>query len=140
MANDSENHLNLLAIFHYILGGLSALCGCIPLIHVTLGLLMLSGQFHPGHAAHGPEGTRAVGALFIVGGVIFMFLSWAFAALLLIAGRCLQLRKAYTFCFVVACLICIKVPLGTVLGVFTLIVLSRPAVKALFGRPVNPAT
>jgi hypothetical protein len=35
-------------------------------------------------------------------------------------------------CFVVAAIECIFMPFGTVLGVFTIIVLSRPSVKALF--------
>jgi hypothetical protein len=33
-----------------------------------------------------------------------------------------------------ACVACLSVPLGTVLGVFTIIVLMRPSVKALFAE------
>ena len=49
-----------------------------------------------------------------------------------LAGWWLAKRKHYWFCFVVACLACAFSPLGTVLGVFTIIVLLRPSVKALF--------
>jgi hypothetical protein len=31
-----------------------------------------------------------------------------------------------------ACIICLSIPFGTVLGVFTIIVLNRPTVKARF--------
>jgi hypothetical protein len=33
---DNE-HLKLLAIFHYVLAGLSGLLACIPIIHVSIG-------------------------------------------------------------------------------------------------------
>jgi hypothetical protein len=35
---------------------------------------------------------------------------------------------------VIAIITCLSVPLGTALGVFTLIVLARPSVKQLFER------
>jgi hypothetical protein len=44
----------------------------------------------------------------------------------------LRERKNRTFSFVVACVNCIHVPLGTVLGVFTIVVLSRESVKRLY--------
>ena len=52
--------------------------------------------------------------------------------LLAIAGRSLAMRKRYMFALVVACVECIFMPFGTVLGVFTIIALSRESVKALF--------
>jgi hypothetical protein len=53
---------------------------------------------------------------------------------MIIAGRLLQRQRGYNFCVFVAAVSCIQMPLGTVLGVFTLIVLLRPSVKELFGR------
>ena len=50
-----------------------------------------------------------------------------------LVGRGLAQRKRYMFCLVVACVECLFMPFGTVLGVFTIIVLSRDSVKALFG-------
>ena len=41
-------------------------------------------------------------------------------------------------CIVMAALACLSMPFGTVLGVFTIIVLARPSVQALFSRPVAP--
>jgi hypothetical protein len=54
------------------------------------------------------------------------------AILILITGRCLSRRKAYSFALVAACMECLFVPFGTILGVFTIVVLSRESVKALF--------
>ena len=52
---------------------------------------------------------------------------------MVLAGRYLARRERYTFCLVVAGVECMFMPFGTVLGVFTIIVLSRPSVKDLFG-------
>jgi hypothetical protein len=51
---------------------------------------------------------------------------------LILAGRFLAQRVYYTFCFVVAALECIFVPFGTILGVFTIVVLQRSTVKEMF--------
>jgi hypothetical protein len=57
------------------------------------------------------------------------------AICILIAGRSLGLRKRYSFALVIACIECLFVPFGTILGVFTIVALSRESVKALFFAP-----
>jgi len=49
-----------------------------------------------------------------------------------VAGKNLSNHRRRIFCLVITCMNCINVPLGTVLGVFTIIVLVRPSVKDLF--------
>ena len=49
-----------------------------------------------------------------------------------IAGRCLSRRRCYSFALVMACVECLFIPFGTILGVFTISVLLRESVKALF--------
>jgi len=44
----------------------------------------------------------------------------------------LKRRVSYTFCLVVAGIECILMPFGTVLAVFTIVVLMKDSVKALF--------
>jgi hypothetical protein len=56
----------------------------------------------------------------------------AMAICILIAGRSLAHRKRYSFALVMACIECLHVPFGTILGVFTIVALSRESVKALF--------
>jgi len=71
---------------------------------------------------------------------IFLFLLGAvFALVLAFAGRSLSRRKRYWFTFVVACIECVFIPLGTILGVFTIIVLSRESVKTLFSTETMQA-
>jgi len=123
-------HLQLLSIFHYIVGGMSILCGCFPFIHVGMGIAMLSGAFDQAGQGGPP---RELGWLFIaIGGAIILVL-WTYGILVVVCGRKLSTRRNYWFCFVMACIECLEVPFGTVLGVFTIIVLLRPSVKARFG-------
>ena len=49
-----------------------------------------------------------------------------------LAGRSLARHRRYTFCLVVAAILCLFVPFGTLLGVFTIIVLVRSTVRARF--------
>jgi hypothetical protein len=60
-----------------------------------------------------------------------------FAIVVAFAGRSLSRRNHYWFAFVVACVECIFVPFGTILRVFTIIVLSRESVKTLFRRDIK---
>ena len=137
MMQDAE-HLKLLAVFHYVLGGLTALFGSFPIIHVAIGFAIVSGKFGPG--AHGSSSggppPDQFGWIFVIFGGVAILLFWTFAALLIYSGRCLSARRNHTFCFVIACLSCVGFPLGTALGVFTILVLQRPTVKALFDQPL----
>jgi hypothetical protein len=49
-----------------------------------------------------------------------------------ISGLCLRARKYRAFSLVVACVNCLHIPLGTVLGVFTIVVLVRDSVRELY--------
>ena len=67
----------------------------------------------------------------MLGSVLFV-IGIAMAICILIAGRSLALRNRYSFALVIACIECLFVPFGTILGVFTIVALSRESVKALF--------
>jgi hypothetical protein len=129
--SQDQQHLELLAIFHYIFGGLSALCACFPLMYLGIGVAMLSGAFNDGGNAPPEE----MGWILAVIGAVLAILGWTMSACIIVAGRKLTRRESHTFCTVVAALMCLSVPLGTALGVFTLIVLMRPSVKELFEAP-----
>lgn len=125
---DAE-HLRLLGIFHYVVAGMLALFACIPFIHFFVGIVMVIGSFF---APNQNEPTFFVGMLFVALAGVIIFMGWLVAGLLAYAGRCLDRRQHYTFCFVMAAVACFFMPVGTALGVFTIIVLSRPSVKAVF--------
>ncbi|WP_425616366.1 hypothetical protein NA78x_000012 [Anatilimnocola sp. NA78] len=128
-----REHLQLLSILYYVLAGLSALGGCFPVIHLTVGLAMLGGASgFPGE----PEGRVAfgfIGGFFTIVAALMIVLLWTQAFLLYCTARNLAERRSHLFCMVVACITCLSVPVGTALGVFTIIVLQRDSVKQLFG-------
>jgi hypothetical protein len=128
--NQDEQHLKLLSIFHYIVGGIFALFSLFPIFHLVFGIVMIVS---PDTVESGGEGPPAfIGWLFaLIGGTIIL-IGLVFALCVILAGRFLSLRKHYTYCFVVACIQCLFVPFGTALGVFTIIVLSRESVKQIF--------
>jgi len=131
--NQDEEHLNLLSVFHYIVGGLGSLMACLPLIQASLGALILFST-HP-HFGNPPDNLPAswFGILFLfLGGGLFL-LRKALAISVILSGRFIAKRKRYNFVFVIACIQCLFIPFGTLLGIFTLIVLTRPSVKVLFG-------
>jgi hypothetical protein len=127
--NSDNQYLHLLSIFHYILGGLAAFFGCFPFFYVGFGIAIVAGAFDNAKEPPPPF----VGLILIAIGALIIAAAWAFALCLMLAGRWLGRRKHYWFCFVMACIECAFSPFGTVLGVFTIIVLLRPSVKALFG-------
>jgi hypothetical protein len=73
-----------------------------------------------------------IGWIFVIIAATFMTIGWTIAALVIAAGRFLKKRTHYTFCLVTAGVECLFMPFGTVLGVFTIIVLMRESVKQQF--------
>lgn len=123
----NENYLNILSIFHYVVAGLVAMFACIPFIHFFIGLFMIIG----GCISRSSEGFIPIfiGLFFIAVASAVILCGWTLALCIFIAGRNLKKRKHYTFCLVIAGLSCLFMPFGTVLGVFTIIVLTQPGVK-----------
>jgi hypothetical protein len=125
-------HLKLLATFHYIVGAITAIWLSFPLIHVFIGLMFMLNPDGIAGDAKQSFPARLFGLIFVViGGSIVLF-GWTLGALTAYAGRCISRQEKHTFCVVVACVNCLHVPLGTLLGVFTLIVLFRDSVRQLF--------
>lgn len=136
MKEDLE-HLRLLSIFHCVVAGLSGLAACFPIIHLTIGISMLTGNLADMPTDTDEFPVQLFGLMFTLIPAIFILAGWAFAICLFLAGRYLASYRNHTFCLVMAGISCIFVPFGTVLGVFTILVLSRPSVKELFGT-TNP--
>jgi hypothetical protein len=125
--NQDREHLKLLSIFHYVAAGMLALMACIPFIHFFIGLAIATGAIEDSD----PE-ARTIGFVFMALALGFILLGWTLAALMAFAGRSLAQRKRYTFCLIMGGVECLFMPVGTVLGVFTIIVLVRDSVKELF--------
>jgi hypothetical protein len=144
LSREDEDWLRMLSLGHYVIAGLEALAGFMPSLHLALGVWLLTSE-----VAKSKNGAPAVlfGGFFTLLALTWMLLAWSLATCLVIAGRSLADRKRRTLCLVVAgaeAMLCI--PFGTVLGMFTIIVLLRPEVRDVFEatdrsvRPRRPST
>lgn len=133
-STEDLQQLKLLSIFHYLLAGMTALVSLMPLIHLAMGLAIITGALpmHSTQAQDDQVAPRMLGWIFVGVAVVAITFGMALAACMAYAGRCIARRRHHLFCLIVAGLCCMMMPLGTVLGVFTLVVLLRPQVKALF--------
>jgi len=130
--NRDEEHVQLLAIFHYVVAGLAALFSFFPLLYTTVGAIFIFAARH-GTAKPGEDlPPEFLGWIFAALGSLFFLIAIAMAICILVAGRSLALRKGYSFALVMACIECLFLPFGTILGVFTIVVLSRESVRRLF--------
>jgi hypothetical protein len=131
------DQIKILSIFHYVVAGIAALFACFPILHLAMGIMFLTGSFFP------PNSQVETGFPMTLFGLVFtvipagiIFFGWAFAIVLAIAGYFLGRNQRYMFCMIMAGVATLFTPFGTALGVFTLIVLTRPSVRALFeGTP-----
>ena len=100
--NKAQEYLSLLSIFHYIIGGMVAFYSLLPLTYWNLF------------------------------GATWFLLGETLAISTIISGRWLRKYKGYWFSLIVAFWLCIYLPLGTVVGILTIVVLSRQSVKQLY--------
>ena len=130
---DDESHLRALAIAHYVCAGLTALCALFALIYVGMCLFMALSPESFDNGSAGDPPPAFLGWFFVLFGGVFLLMGEALALCIFLSGRWLSKGRRYWFSFVVACIACTIMPFGTVLGVFTIIVLSRDSVKRRYG-------
>ena len=160
-ADNDASHLKLLAIFHYVLGGLTALFSCFGLIYVVLGIVFLSDPDTTSVPAVTPPATlpatgpgfggavatqntvqfsttttssspAMIAWVFIGVGALALVVGWVIAGLMIYSGLSIAARRRRVFSLVVAGVMCLSFPIGTALGVFTIIVLVRDSVRAKY--------
>ena len=129
-------HLKTVAILHYLAAALFALTGCLSILHLGLGIAILTGVMPMQPSER--EGAAFTGTIFTAVGLIWMVGWWMMAVVIALGGRNLQLRRSWPFAMIVAVLLAMHAPLGTLLGVFTIVILVRPNVKAVFLTKQTP--
>jgi len=132
--NQDLEHLRLLSVFHYVLAVLAGLFSLFPVLYLGMGLAIITGHFPDSHS--GNAMPAFMGWFFVLFGAAWLLCGLAFAICLWLSGRYLAQHRRYVFCLVMAAISCMFTPFGTVLGVFTIIVLMRPSVRELFGETV----
>lgn len=127
------DHLNLLAVFHFV-GAVLAVLGIAFLAahYAFMHALFSNPKFFENQKQPMPVPPEQIFAMmkwFYLAGAVWFVSS---GILNLISGLCLRARKGRTFSLVVAGLNCLHIPLGMVLGVFTMVVLMRDSVRELY--------
>ncbi len=128
LVDQDEEHLRLLSFVYYIQAGTMAFFGLFGLLYLTIGLVF---SLNP-PPSRPQDDPRMVGIIFTALGTAFFLFAVALTTTEFLTARYLKQRRHHTFCLVIAGLNCLWVPIGTALGVCTIIVLQRPVVKALF--------
>jgi hypothetical protein len=129
---EDERHLHLLSVFHYVVAAMLGLVSLLPLIYLAIGIAMVTG--HLDGKGDDPAG-RVVGWFLACGAGFATLAGLSVSTCVALGGRFLARHRRYTFCLVASGLACFFAPLGTVLGVLTIVLLMRDPVRALFGRP-----
>lgn len=138
-----DEHLRILSICHYVLAALSAVGCCgYGAFSIAMSSVFEAAMANPPPSSVGgpapavppfPPGMfEMFGKMYVVIGTLQIALGIAYGIGHFLAGRALSARRSLTLCYVVAGFACVSVPLGTVLGVFTFVVLSRSSVQAQF--------
>ena len=125
--DQDREQLRLLTIFYYIWAGLQSLGGLVGLAFIGVGAFIASS---PQIAQANNPPPPWFGAIFAGLGACLVVTVEAAAVLSFLTGRFLSRRQHRTFCVVISALNCMSLPLGTALGVFALVVLQCPSVKA----------
>jgi len=96
-------------------------------IYALVGVAMMLDE-----DVHNPKGMRAAGIILIIVSVFVVLLVLGMALLSFLTAQGLGRQKRRVLIYIMASLACLSVPLGTLLGVFTFVIMGRPAVKQAF--------
>jgi len=126
-----HEHLRLLRIGYFVLGGTAAFTGLFGLLYAGMGLFV-SSAFRSASTTSRQGPPEFILWMFAVIGAFIALSAGGYAALAFLTARNLQRRQSRTLCLVTAGFSCVYIPFGTVLGIFTFSVLGRPTVISLF--------
>lgn len=124
-------HLSTISILNYVYGALSIIGGLVILvIAIAAGGILQSDLVQNSNDAP-PE---AVGGLIqgLGSGLGVMILLWG--VLICLSGYWISKRRNRMGSIVIAALCCLSFPIGTALGIFTIVVLVNDEVKRAYGE------
>jgi hypothetical protein len=134
-----EEHLRLLSIGYYISGGFSIVFSLLGFLYMAIGIFFLMISRSSTIAVGEPPPQFIGSILAIMGLAVFLFLI-VMGVLKLVSGSHIKKRKSRILCMVVAGVNCLEFPYGTLLSIFTFLVLNRSSVKKLFVESGTPPT
>ena len=152
----ARERLNFLAIGFYVRGGMMLVFGCFMVLYACMffafsfipesawnqpishGTAAIANATPAAQVANSNPGAPPVAMFRIMAGVIIgvVVLVWIAGALTLYSGSCIKKRKHRILVYVMAGFNCFFIPYGTLLGVFTFIVMSSPEAIAEWNDPL----
>ncbi len=128
------SHLEMLSVFYWILGGLGLFASFFIFIYgVIFGAIFYNDFMREIIGTVGPNIMDMIAVIYLS---IFLMV-FSLSILQIIQGFKLMNRRHRGFSIFVACFSLFAFPLGTILGIFTLIALSRPTVKELYFKEME---
>ncbi len=125
---EKQDNIGLLAIFYKIVGVIMFLFSLLPCIHLIIGIAIMAGGFSFDDGAP----PFIFGLVFTIIPLIFISCGVALSISMFMCSRYLEAKSNYRFCQIVSGISCIFMPFGTVLGVLTLIELSKDPIRESF--------
>ena len=131
---DTTAHdLKLLSIGYFIQGGIILFYGLLFFCYMGfVGTMLAVAQRSVSGGGRIPIPPGLLGVILVVV-IVAALATLVTGAFMLYAGVALRRRQHRVLILVMAGLSCLSLPYGTVLGIFTLMVMQRPAAKEIFG-------
>jgi hypothetical protein len=131
------DHLAMLAIFHFVGAGFACM---------GIGFLLVHYKFMH-HFLTSPKLWEHLNQRVPPGEILEMAIKfyllfgvWFLTSLILnvISGFCIRARRCRVFSLVVGAINCLQIPLITILGIFTIIILCRNSVREVYQTQGGP--
>lgn len=128
-----RQNLGMLGLAHYAFAGLMVLTGCIFFFHVFFGIatIAMPEAFKDSNTGEPMPVFFGLTMTSIGGCAIAAF--WTMALLFALAGGGLRSGRRRMLSLVTAVLMLGSFPLGTIVGVLTLMLLMKPEAKQIYG-------
>jgi hypothetical protein len=128
-----ESNLNVLGVLFFVYAGMIGIGALALSAFAVLPAMLISGAAAGTRPPPGAPPPMLVGGIFAALFGIFALLLAVKCVILILAARALGRRQHYVLVMIGACASLFTFPLGTALGVCTILMLQRPAVKVAFG-------
>ncbi len=119
----------VVSIFHFVLGGCQLLFSLFGFVYVVMGILMATGAMD---SAKGEPPPPELGWIFVVIGAVFVLVFVTIGLFTIKTGINIRRRRNRTLCIVIDSILCMMMPFGTIVGIFGLVLLTKPEISDEF--------
>jgi hypothetical protein len=128
-----ESNLNVLGILFFVYAGMIGIGVLALSAFAVIPAILISGAAAGSPPPPGAPPPLLFGGIFAAIFGLFALLLAVKCVILILAGRALGRRQHYVLVMIGACASLFTFPLGTALGVCTILMLQKPSVKVAFG-------